>query len=158
MLRKTRSPVELHLDSSFNVFNDLDLAAYPGIPIISPELSFDEMASFRSKRFIVMVHGPLVLLTTREPIKEGTLRDEAGRQFWTRRAGELVEILNCSDLGLFNKARAFLDAGIKWFYLDLAGDVGRTVNIYKKIIANQPFNDRNARHGHTTGHFGRGVD
>jgi hypothetical protein len=140
------------------VFNDLDLAAYQGIPIISPELTFDEMAGFRSKRFIVMVHGPLVLMTTREPIKEETLSDESGRRFKTRRSGDLVEVLNCSDLGLFNKAAAFLDIGIKWFYLDLVGDVGRIVNIYKRIISNQPFNDRKIRHGYTTGHFGRGVD
>jgi len=158
ILKKSGASVDIHLDVSFNVFNDIDMAAHEGIPIISPELTFDELAAFRSKRFIVMVHGPLVLMTTREPIRERTLRDEAGRQFGTRRLGDLVEILNCSDLGLFNKARAYLDIGVKWFFLDIAADVGRTVNIYKRILWGQPFNDRNARHGYTTGHFGRGVD
>ena len=158
MLKKTQSPLEIHLDPSFNVFNDIDLAGYDGTPIISPELTFREIAGFRSKRFIVMVHGPLVLMTTREPLNEGTLKDESGREFRARRSGELVEILNCSDLGLFNKAAEYLDAGIKWFYLDLDRDVGKFIRIYKKIISGQRFNDRNIRHGYTTGHFGRGVE
>jgi collagenase-like PrtC family protease len=157
-LRTNRASVDIHLDTSFNVFNDIDLAAYEGVPIISPELTFDELAGLRSKRFIVMVHGPLVLMTTREPIKERTLRDESGRLFRTQRYGDMTQILNCSDLGLFNKATAFVDAGIKWFYLDLFGEVGKMVAIYKKIISKEPFNDRKVRHGFTTGHFTRGVD
>jgi putative protease len=158
MLGKTRSPKEIHLDVSFNVFNDIDLAAYGGVPIISPELTLDELAGFHSKRFIVMAHGPLVLMSAREPLKEGTLCDEDARKFRVRRAGGLTEVLNCSELGLFNKARAFLDAGIKWFFLDLERNVGRTVGTYRKILSGRPFNDRRIRHGYTTGHFGRGVE
>jgi collagenase-like PrtC family protease len=158
MLKKTMPSMETHLDMSFNVFNDIDLACWPGIPIISPELTFREMADLRSRDFIVMVHGPLALMTTKEPIKDKTLRDFSGRVFRTRRMGGLVQILNCSDLGLFNKVEDLLGAGMKWFFLDPEGKVGRTVDIYKRILSGKRFNDRNARHGHTTGHFGRGVD
>ena len=157
-LRNARSPVDIHLDISFNVFNDIDLAACEGIPIISPELTLEEVAGFRSKRFIVMAHGPLVLMTTREPLKEGILCDGAGRKFLVRKAGALTEVLNCSDLGLFNKARAFLDAGIRWFFLDLDRNVGKTLRTYAKILEGRPFDDQRIRHGYTTGHFGRGVE
>ncbi len=152
------APSEIHLDYSFNVFNDIALAAWPGIPIISPELSLAELAGFRSKDFIAMVHGPLVLMTTREPIGDATLRDETGRAFCTRRAGGLVQVLNCSDLGLFNRTRDLLGIGVRRFYIEAERNVERTVGNYQKILSGKRFNDRNARHGHTTGHFGRGVE
>ena len=158
VLQKANSGLELHLDASFNVFNDADLACWPGIAVISPELTLREMAALSSKRFIVMVHGPLVLMTTKEPIKDDALRDDSGRVFWTRRLNGLVQVMNCSDLGLFNNVRELMAAGMKWFFLDLGNNVGRTVDIYKRIICGKRFYDRNARHGHTTGHFGRGVD
>jgi collagenase-like PrtC family protease len=158
VVKRTMPSVETHLDMSLNVFNDVDMACWPAIPIISPELTFREMAQLRSKDFIVMVHGPLVLMTTRELIIDKTLRDLSGRVFRTRKMDDHVQILNCSDLGLFNKVRDLMAAGMKRFFLDLEGNVGRTVDIYKRIISHKPFYDKNARHGHTTGHFGRGVD
>jgi collagenase-like PrtC family protease len=158
MLEKGKLPVDVHLDQSFNIFNDIDLNACGGIPVISPELTFDEVAGFKSKKFMVMVHGSLVLMTTKEPIHDRALSDESGRQFKTRKSGDMVEILNCSDLGLFNLAKSYLDAGIKWFYLDPARDVGKIVGAYKKIITGEPFDDRKIRRGFTTGHFRRGVN
>ncbi len=158
MLKKKGISLEVHLDHSFNVFNDLDLSCYPGIPIISPELSLNELSKFRSKKFIVMLHGPIVLMTTKEPLKAKTLCDESGREFKTRNYGDRVQILNCSDLGLFNKAAEYLDLGINMFYLDLAHDVGKTISIYRRILSRTPFNDKNKRHGYTTGHLMRGVD
>jgi len=158
MLKRTKSPFDIHLDASFNVFNDIDLDAYGGTPIISSELTLEELAAFKSKRFIVMVHGPLVLMTTKEPIKAAALEDKSGRTFRTRRYGDLTQILNCSDLGLFNKAIAYFDLGLRWFHLDLEKDVGKLVSIYERILSKKRFNDRNARHGFTTGHSTRGVD
>ena len=157
-LRKKGTPVDIHLDHSFNIFNDIDLGCYKGIPIISPELSFNELSKFRSKRFIVMLHGPIVLMTTKEPLKAKTLTDESDRKFRTRNYGDMVQILNCSDMGLFNKAQDYLDIGVNMFYLDLAHDVGKTISIYRRILSRQPFNDKNKRHGYTTGHLTRGVD
>ena len=157
-LREESPSLELHLDVSFNVFNDIDLACWPAVPVMSPELTMGEISALGSKRFIVMVHGPLALMTTREPIKDEKLRDDSGRVFGTRRGNGLVQVMNCSDLGLFNRTRELMAAGLSWFFLDLEGNVGKTVEIYKRIISGKRFYDRNARHGHTTGHFGRGVD
>ncbi len=155
-LKKER--VDIHLNHSLNVFNDVALDACGGIPIISPELSFEELAAFRSKRFIVQAHGPMVLMTTREPIKDSVLKDGSGRRFRTRKAGELTEILNCSDLGLFNLTRKYLDAGVKWFHLDLERDAGKFIKVYRKIIFGENFDDAKIRRGFTTGHFRRGVE
>jgi len=157
LLRKNNFPGEVHLDYSFNVFNDIDLACRPGIPIISPELSLSELSALRSKDFIAMVHGPLVLMTTREPIEAGTLRDDSGRTFRTRRSGGLVQILNCSELGLFNRTRDLLAAGVRRFYIEAERNAGKTVATYMKILSGKRFNDQNARRGRTTGHLGRGV-
>ena len=158
VLGKKKLPVDIHLDQSLNVFNDIDIDACGGTPIISPELTFDEISQLKSTRFVVMAHGPLVLMTTREPIRQNILRDERGRRFPTRKTGDVVEVLNCSDLGLFNMVRSYLDIGIKWFYLEPASDIGKIVGIYNKIISNEPFDDRKIRKGYTTGHFRRGVD
>jgi collagenase-like PrtC family protease len=157
LLGKARLQVELHLDSSFNVFNDIDLACWPGIPIISPELSLEELSRLRSKDFIAMVHGPLVLMTTREPLKEEALRDDSGRVFRLRRAGGLTQVLNCSELGLFNRTRDLVAIGVRRFYIEAERNVGKTVANYMKIISGGRFNDRNPRRGRTTGHLGRGV-
>jgi collagenase-like PrtC family protease len=157
-LKKSGTQIDMHLDQSFNIFNDIDLGAYEEVPIISQELTFEEISKFRSKRFMVMVHGSLVLMTTREPITDRVLTDESSRRFRTRKSGDMVEILNCSDLGLFNMVKDYLGIGVKWFYLDPARDVGKTVSIYKKIISGEPFDDRKIRRGFTTGHFRRGVD
>lgn len=148
----------MHLDMSFNVFNDISLDSCPGIPIISPELNFTELKSFRSKRFIAMVHGPMVLMTTKEPLGVPVLEDESGRRFRTRKIHGATEILNCTDLGLFGKAKQYLDAGIRWFCIDPAGETGKTVRIYRKILSGGEFDDRKIKRGHTAGHFGRGVD
>jgi putative protease len=150
--------VEVHLNHSLNIFNDVDLEACGGIPIISPELSFEELAAFKSKRFIAQAHGPLVLMTTREPIKDSMLKDGSGRRFRARKSHDVTEILNCSDLGLFNLTRKYLDVGVKWFHLDLERDVGKFIKVYRKIIFGEKFDDAKIRKGFTTGHFRRGVE
>lgn len=157
-MKKDGLRFDVHLDQSLNVFNDVALEACGGIPIISPELSFEELAGFRSKRFIVHTHGPMVLMTTREPIKDTVLRDGAGRRFGVRRNGNATEILNCSDMGLFNLTRKYIDAGIKWFHLDLERDVGKFTKVYRRIVSGEDFDDAKIRKGFTTGHFRRGVE
>jgi collagenase-like PrtC family protease len=157
LLRRNGFPGEVHLDYSFNVFNDIDIACRPAVPVISPELSLAELSALRSKDFIAMVHGPLVLMTTREPLADGDLRDDSGRVFRVRRAGGLRQVLNCSELGLFNRTRDLMAIGVRRFYIEAERNAGRTVATYMKIISGKRFNDRNARRGRTTGHLARGV-
>jgi collagenase-like PrtC family protease len=156
-LLKLLNGVTIHLDYSFNCFNDIDLNCYPGIPIISPELNFEETISLKNKRFIVMIHGDIILMTSKQKLKAKELIDEEGRRFRVRDNHGLTEILNASQLGLFNKARDYVRAGIKYFYIDVEKNAARWIRIYRKILNFEPFDDREIKKGYTTGHFNRGV-
>jgi len=148
---------DIHLDYSFNCFNDIDLNCYPGAPIISPELNFNEIAALKSKRFIVFVHGDIILMNSKQKLKAPELVDSGGRHFRVRRNNGITEILNSKQLGLFNKARDHVKAGIKYFYIDLEKEIDKFIRIYRKILNFEPFDDSKIKKGYTTGHFNRGV-
>jgi collagenase-like PrtC family protease len=148
---------EIHLDYSFNCFNDVDLNCYQGIPIISPELNFGETAALKNKRFIIIVHGDIVLMSSKQKLKAPELVDSEGRHFRVRINDGITEVLNSKQLGLFNKARDYVRAGIKYFYIDVEKDVDKFVRIYRKILNFEPFDDTKIKKGYTTGHFVRGV-
>jgi len=148
---------DLHLDYSFNCFNDVDLRCHRGIPVISPELNFNEVAGLKNKRFIVLAHGDIVLMNSRQKLAAAELVDDDGRRFRVRRNHDVTEVLNTKQIGLFNKARDYVDAGVKYFLIDVEGDVDKFVRIYRKILNLEPFNDSRIRKGYTTGHFSRGV-
>lgn len=148
---------EIHLDYSLNCFNDVDLNCYRGIPIISPELNFDEVTALKNKRFIVFVHGDIVLMNSRQRLRAPELVDSEGRHFRVRKNNGMTEVLNFKQLGLFNKARGYVRAGAKFFYIDVENDVDKFVRIYRKILNLEPFDDSKIRKGYTTGHFSRGI-
>ena len=147
----------IHLDYSFNCFNDIALSFYPSIPIISPELSFKGLSEFKNKNFICLIHGDIVLMTSRETIKAPELVDEEKRHFRTRTYHGCTEILNSKQLGLFNKARDLVNQGIRYFYIDTNKDAAKFIRIYKKIINGESFDDSRIRKGYTTGHFDKEV-
>jgi len=148
---------DIHLDYSFNCFNDVDLDCYSGTPIVSPELNFNEIISLKNKRFIVFIHGDIVLMNSKQKLKAPELVDDEGRHFRVRSNNGITEILNSKQLGLFNKARDYVKAGIKYFYIDVEKDVDKFVRIYRKILNFESFDDSKIKKGYTTGHFGRGV-
>ncbi len=151
-------PLTLHLDYSFNCFNDIDLNCYQGIPICSPELNFNEMSALKNKKFIAMVHGDIVLMTTKQRLVMPELIDDESRHFKVRESHGVYEILNCRQLGLFNHLRDYLKQGIKYFYIDISKDVGKYVRIYRKILNLEQFDDRKISKGYTQGHLKRGVN
>jgi len=156
-LLKFLNKYTLHLDYSFNCFNDIDLNCYSGIPIISPELNFKEIVALKNKRFIVSVHGNIVLMNSKQKLKAPELVDAGGRHFKVRNNHGITEILNSKHMGLFNKARDYVRAGIKYFFIDLEKDVDKFIRIYRKILNFEPFDDNKIKRGYTTGHFDRGV-
>ncbi len=151
-------PLTLHLDYSFNCFNDIDLSCYQAIPICSPELNFDEISALKNKKFIAMAHGDIVLMTAKQRLVMPELIDDEARHFKVRESHGVYEILNCRQLGLFNHLRDYLKQGIKYFYMDISKDVGKYVRIYRKILNLEPFDDLKISKGYTTGHLKRGVD
>jgi radical SAM superfamily enzyme YgiQ (UPF0313 family) len=53
----------------------------------------------------------------------------------------MTEILNSRQLGLFNKAREYVKAGVKYFYIDVEKDVDKFIRIYRKILNFESFDD-----------------
>jgi collagenase-like PrtC family protease len=133
------------------------LSCYSGVPIISPELNFNEITALKNKRFIVFVHGDMILMNSKQKMKAPELVDNEGRHFRVRDNNGMTEILNSKQLGLFSKAREYVEAGVKYFYIDVEKDVDKFIRIYRKILNFEPFDDSKIKKGYTTGHFGRGV-
>jgi collagenase-like PrtC family protease len=156
----SKEKYEIHLDYSFNCFNDIDINFYNQkniVPIISPELNFQEISELKNKNFIVLVHGDICLMTTKQKLNSSEIIDEEKRHFRVRTYNNMTEILNSKQLGLFNKVLDYEKSGIKYFYIDLHKEPEKFVRIYKKILNKEPFDDKKIRKGYTTGQFSRIV-
>ncbi|MFZ2455003.1 MAG: peptidase U32 family protein [Candidatus Altiarchaeia archaeon] len=128
----------VYLDISGNVFNDNSVRFYNErgvIPVISPELSFNELSGFSDKRFAAYVHGRLPLMSTRYSLPVEKLTDGMNYVFPVRSEGEYKQVLNSIPLGLFASVSKLKDAGVNRYLLDLEKDVPETVASYKKILS-----------------------
>lgn len=155
---KISDKTEVYLDISGNAFNDLDVGFYNNkkiTPIISPELSLDEIKDFRDKRFAVYAHGRIPLMSTKYVLREENLRDELGYVFPTRNEGDYKQILNSVPLALFGRVRELREAGIKQFLLDLDSDISSTVKLYKEILCGGRI--QKPKGEYTLGNYRRGV-
>jgi hypothetical protein len=153
------SKPKIYLDYSANVFNDIDLAFVNGaVPIISPELNFEELQEFANKNFAVLVHGRPVLMTTKYPLKVRSLKDERGFVFPVRKELNYSQILNSLPIGLFNDITKLWDSGINKFFFDLTdGNAEKIIRLYRDILDGNPVK-KSVRRKHTRGHFNKGVE
>ena len=158
LLKVLDKKYEIHLDYNFNVTNDIDIDSLNGIPIVSPELTLSEIKGLKNKQLICLVHGDSVLMTTKEPIKAPELIDESDRHFKVRKYHSYNEILNCNQIGLFNKIHDLVDLGVKYFFIDTNKEPEKFVRIYKKILSGVKFVDKKIKKGYTTGHYYRSVE
>ncbi|MFH1850164.1 MAG: U32 family peptidase [archaeon] len=156
ILRK--NGLAIHLDYSFNVFNDIDIDYYHkfAIPVISPELSLADLKQIKNKCFISLVHGRLRIMTLKEKLLAPELVDESGRHFEVMLKGDTTQIINSKELGLFNNVKYIQKIGIRYFLIDTK-DPGKYVRIYRKILSGSEFDDKRIRKGYTTGHFLKSV-
>jgi collagenase-like PrtC family protease len=150
-------PENIHLDYSFNTFNDLDLEFlninYPDfIPIISPELSFRELTDFVNKKFISLIHGNIILMALKEKITAPELIDESNRHFKVTEENNTTFIQNSNQLGLFNMVKKLKNMNINYYLIDSNKDVGKILRIYKQIL-NLDFDDRKIKKKYTTGNY-----
>ncbi len=105
-----------------------------------------------------MVHGSIVVMAAKQDLKTKELVDDKGRRFKIRKNHKYYEILNDKPLGLFSKAKEYLGAGVKYFYIDaMEDDVKIILAAYRKILDNERFDDKNIKKRYTAGHFIRGV-
>jgi len=139
---KMNFDIPIILDYNLNCFNDLQLEYYENLgarPIISPELSIKELENFKNKNFIVFVHGKIRLMTLVHKIPEGTIRDEKGFNFYIKAIPRGAEVINEKELGLFNKTRNLISAGINQFYIDTESDhhYEEILKIYSDLLAGE---------------------
>ncbi|MBU0535563.1 MAG: hypothetical protein KKE20_01255, partial [Nanoarchaeota archaeon] len=120
--------------------------------------SIKEIEAMKSKRFILITHGDIVLMTSKEKISAPEIIDEEGRRFKIRNYNGMTEILNSNQIGLFNKTKECISKGIRYFYIDSHKDAGKFVRIYRKILNNKKFDDSRIKKGYTTGHLERGIE
>jgi collagenase-like PrtC family protease len=150
----------VYLDYSANIFNDIDMRfikKYGAVPVVSPELNRAELSTFKNKNFAVLVHGRSVLMNTKYPLKEASLKDERGFIFPVRREFKYTQILNSLPIGLFNEIHKLLDAGITKFFFDLTdGTAAKILAVYRGILRGKTAK-KSVRRYHTHGHFNRGV-
>ena len=127
------------LDYNSNCFNDLQVEYYQdkkATPILSAELNLEEIEKFQNKDFIVFVHGKIRLMTLAHNIQENLIRDGKGFYFNIKKIFNGAEVLNDKDLGLFNKIRPLVKAGINQIYLDTEKleDYEFILQAYKQIL------------------------
>jgi len=132
------------LDYNSNCFNDIQLNYYQSLqknlkPIMSPELSLNQLEEFKNKDFIVFVHGKIRLMTLAHNLPESKMQDEKGFIFYQKPIFNGAEILNGKELGLFNKIRPLIKQGINQFYIDTEStkdiSLEEILKLYREILA-----------------------
>ena len=152
--------IPLHFDYNVNCFNDIDVNYFLKnnmFPIISPELSFDDLMNFRNKNFGVFVHGDIRLMTLRHELKNGVIKDERGGLFRVNKIRNGSEVLNNKEMGLFSRCHELMDSGINNFFIDHSKNVSEIVSIYRKILDGQKVNDNKIKKNYVLGWSFKGV-
>ncbi len=152
--------IPIHLDYNINCFNDIDIRYFTkrdALPIISPELSMNEMNKFRNKNFIVLVHGKVKLMTLRHKLEEGWIKDEKGGFFEIKKIHNGTEIINKKELGLFSQSSHLIQNGIRNFLIDSEKNVGKITAIYRKVLDGKDISDRRLRKKYILAWSCRGV-
>lgn len=150
----------IHFDYNINCFNDVNLQylSEKGFPIISPELSFKELAEFKNKNFAVLVHGKIRLMTLRHQLEKKIIKDEKGFAFKINKIFNGTEILNDKELGLLSKSKELLKIGINNFYVDTDKNAGQIVRMYRNLLDNKPIEDKKIKSKYVLGWFFKGAE
>lgn len=143
-----------------NCFNDLQVNYYQQLgakPIISQELSLNEIENFKNKDFIVFVHGKIRLMTLAHNLPELKLKDERGFNFYIKKIFNGAEILNEKELGLFNQIKYMVKDGINQLYVDTETNLDEILNIYRNILDNNPVKVSKIKKNYVLGWSRQGV-
>ncbi|HZX45401.1 MAG TPA: U32 family peptidase [Candidatus Nanoarchaeia archaeon] len=141
----------LYLDYSLNCFNDISLSSYKDVPIISPELSINELKRFQNKEFAVLVHGRIRLMTLRHNLPAGVIRDEKAAPFIVNPIYNGTEVLNNKELGLLSKSSQLVSSGINRFFIDTDKEVATIVRLYRQILDNKKVDDGKLKNRYVLG-------
>jgi hypothetical protein len=145
---------EIYLDNSCNAFNDIDVRYFNGLgmtPVISPELSSNELEELKDKRFVVYAHGRIPLMSTKYRLGEIKLTDEKRYTFPIRSELDYKQILNSVPIGLYNETLNLKNKNIVEYLLDIEVNVAETIQAYKKILSGEKIKKLTGEH--TLGHY-----
>ncbi len=152
--------VPVYLDYALNSFNDLDLLffrRYNVTPILSPELSLNEMTGFQNKDVVIFCHGDIVLVNTLIALKDKQLINEKGFAFPVRKENSYWQMLNSRPFGLFNDICKLYDAGFRQFFIDRQSEGAYFTALYRSILKQDIAANRRMRKNYTAGHLYRPV-
>jgi len=144
----------IHVDYNSNCFNDLNIDYYEklnAMPIISPELSFNELKQFKNKKFAVLVHGKIRLMTLRHNLNSCEIKDERNSRFFVNKIFNGSEIINEKELGLLSKSKQLNDAGINNFFVDTEKNVKDIVAFYRNVLDNKKVDDSRIKKDYVLG-------
>lgn len=159
LVRRTEFDVPVYLDYTANTFNDLDLLYFQKFnvtPLISPELSLNELAQLQNKNIVILGHGDIVLVNTKIEIKDKELVDDKGLVFPVRKEDNYWQILNSRPFGLFGDMRKLMALGFNQFFIDKPGEGAYWVARYRELLP-KDVATRRLRQGYTAGHLYRPV-
>ncbi|MDP1695787.1 MAG: peptidase U32 family protein [archaeon] len=150
------------LDYNCNCYNDFNLNYLENLqtqPIISIELSSKELEEFKNKDFIVLVHGKIRLMTLAHELKEKEIADDKGFNFHVNKIYNGIEIINEKEIGLFNKTRNLLRAGINQLYIDtdVVDNFEEIMKAYRDILEGKTIDSSKIEKNYVLGWSKQGV-
>ncbi len=151
--------VPVFADYSLNAFNDLDIRffkKYNVTPLVSPELSMNELAKLVDKDVVIFCHGEIVLVNCKIDPGTESLVDEKSSVFPVRKEDGYWQILNSRPFGLFDTINRLQEYGFKQYYIDVQGKAANAVRFYRRTL-NHEAASRKARTGYTSGHLFKPV-
>ncbi len=151
--------VPIFVDYSLNTFNDIDVSfmkKHGAKPIVSPELSLEELNQFKDKDVVVFCHGDIALVSTMIDPGTAELVDEKGSKFRVRKEDAYWQILNSRPYGVFDAIHRLVQQGFTQFYIDREGRGAASVRLYRTLLSQGVVN-RRSRKGYTSGHLYKPV-
>ncbi|MBT4648509.1 U32 family peptidase [archaeon] len=151
---------EIHGKYSLNTFNDYAVEALRKkgiIPMVSVELSSDQILRFKNKEFIHYTHGRIPVMHLKGEYDEYTLTDDKNYTFPLRLVNGNTEMLYSRPIATLDKAKKFISGGIRYFFLDLERDTTTYIKAYQNIINGVKQDITMLKRGTTIGNFEKGV-
>ncbi len=126
-----------HGKYSLNTFNDLSLSwlqEHGVLPMISIELSGQQVCRLKNKDFMYYAHGRIPVMHFKGVYDQRVLRDEKEYVFPLRIVNGNTEMLHSRPFATLEHVRDLIDAGIMYFFLDLEQNVEELIGAYQGII------------------------
>jgi U32 family peptidase len=151
---------EKHSKYSLNVFNDYSVDALHNkniLPMVSVELNAKQVIDFKNKNIIYYAHGRIPVMHFKGKYHEPYLEDEKGYSFPLREINGNTEMLYSREIATYGHIGPLIDAGIRYFVLDLERDTTTIINAYVNLINGIKQDISMLKKGTSLGNYKKGV-